>query len=98
MPEVVLKEKELIIADTRKDARDGEVSRVYINSDNPLVAGTEYQLKGGHLYTVDSDGNRKRMSCFRVEAPKALAKGGYVFKGDNYQYEPLKFTYTIGGL
>ena len=26
------------------------------------------------------------------------AKGGYVFKGDKYEYVPTKFTYTIGGL
>ena len=27
-----------------------------------------------------------------------MAKGGYVFKGDKYEYVPTKFTYTIGGL
>jgi hypothetical protein len=27
-----------------------------------------------------------------------MAKGGYVFKGDKYQYAPSNFTYTIGGL
>ena len=26
------------------------------------------------------------------------AKGGYVFKGDKYEYTPTKFIYTIGGL
>ena len=26
------------------------------------------------------------------------AKGGYVFKGEKYEYVPTKFTYTIGGL
>lgn len=26
------------------------------------------------------------------------AKGGYVFKGDKYEYVPTKFIYTIGGL
>jgi hypothetical protein len=29
---------------------------------------------------------------------KKYAKGGYVFKGDKYEYVPTKFTYTIGGL
>lgn len=29
---------------------------------------------------------------------KKMAKGGYVFKGDKYEYVPTKFTYTIGGL
>jgi hypothetical protein len=100
MPEVVLKKSELIIANTRKDVMGRETSRVYINSDNPLVAGVEYQLKDGHLYTVDGDGNRKilGMSVFRVEDNAKLAKGGYVFKGGQYQYEPSKFVYTIGGL
>jgi hypothetical protein len=27
-----------------------------------------------------------------------MAKGGYVFKGDKYEYVPTKFEYTIGGL
>jgi hypothetical protein len=66
MPNVVLKKHELIIANTRTTIMGDKTSRVYINHDNPLVAGTEYCLIGSRLYTVDRDGNARNPSCFRV--------------------------------
>jgi hypothetical protein len=65
MPTVVLTSKDYKIASTFKY---GGVlrSRVYINTKNPLLAGTEYCLIGTRLYTTDSDGNPLNSSCFKI--------------------------------
>ncbi len=70
MPHVVLEKKEYKITNSRTSVMGETRSTVYINSDNPLVAGVEYCLIGSHLYTVDRDGNTKGMSCFRIKINK----------------------------
>lgn len=67
MPDVILTKKELIIASTHTNIRKETRSRVYIDTLNSLVAGLEYCLIGTHLYAVDSSGNPKGMSCFRIQ-------------------------------
>jgi hypothetical protein len=69
MPIVTLKKKEYSIASTGMYGRlrDEKRSRCWINSADPLLAGTEYCLIGTTLWTVDRDGNPKNRSCFRIE-------------------------------
>lgn len=66
MPDVIVKNSEYIIANTRT-LRNGEVQkRVYFKTDNDLLAGVEYCLIGSRFYTVDHAGNPKNRSCFRI--------------------------------
>ena len=65
MPTVVLTSKDYKIASTFKIGGETR-SRVYINTKNPLLAGTEYCLIGTRLYTTDSDGNPLNASCFKI--------------------------------
>lgn len=66
MPDVIVKNSEYIVANTRT-LRNGEVQKtVYFKTDNELLAGTEYLLIGGTFYTVDHHGNKKNRSCFRI--------------------------------
>lgn len=64
---VVLTSKEYTVAGTYK-SKNGEVrKRVYIKTENSLLAGIEYCLVGKRFYTTDNDGNPKYSSCFRIE-------------------------------
>lgn len=66
MPDVIVKNSEYIVANTRT-LRNGQVQKtVFFKTDNELLAGTEYLLIGGTFYTVDRDGNEKNRSCFRT--------------------------------
>ena len=67
MPQVILEKKDYIVASTRTNITGEKRSRVYINTDNPLLAGVEYCLIGSGFYTVDRDGNPKNRSCFRIK-------------------------------
>lgn len=67
MPQVVLGEKDYIVAGTITRITGEKRSRVYINTKDPLLAGIEYCLIGSGLYTVDRDGNPKNRSCFRIK-------------------------------
>lgn len=62
-------------------------------------------VKGANSYTlyvngkVKSHGGLSVMKAYALDLEKdKMAKGGYVFKGDKYEYVPTKFIYTIGGL
>lgn len=66
MLSVIIKDKELSVASVYISARGEISSRVYINTDNPLLAGVEYRLIGTYLHAVDRDGNAKGRSCFRI--------------------------------
>lgn len=66
MPVVKLINKEVIVAATHTDVMGNVTKSVYINNPHPLVAGIEYCLIGGTLYTTDKHGNAKNRSCFHV--------------------------------
>ena len=67
MPDVIVKDSEYIAVTSRTLVRNGEVrKRVYFKTENKLLAGIEYCLVGNSFYTVDSDGNLKNRSCFRI--------------------------------
>lgn len=66
MPDVIVKNSEYIVANTRT-LRNGEVQKtVYFKTTNSLLQSIEYCLIGGSFYTVDRDGNTKNRSCFRI--------------------------------
>jgi hypothetical protein len=96
-------------ADWNKYADGGGIEREFVlnNSGNffAKINNKNYEI----IYRDDRtqmydlfENNKKIKSSKSVRAlmqfPKKYAKGGYVFKGDKYEYTPLKFTYTIGGL
>ena len=69
VPIVRLKPNEYTVANSGMFGRlrDEKRSRVYINTDNPLLSGVEYCLIGSTFYTTDRDGNPKNRSCFHIE-------------------------------
>lgn len=70
MPRVIVQKSEYRVTNTRtymKDTVSEEIRKqVFFNTDNPLLAGVEYCLIGTHFYTVDRDGNPKKISCFSI--------------------------------
>lgn len=67
MPDVIVKDSEYIVVTSWTIFINGEVrKRVYFKTENKLLAGIEYCLVGNSFYTVDSDGNPKNRSCFRI--------------------------------
>jgi hypothetical protein len=82
MPDVFLEDSDYTIGITTYDYYTGtnvkkELTQIFIKcSDTIGLNGTEYLKVEGvsRLFTVDSDGNRKSLSCFRILNLKAKEK------------------------
>jgi hypothetical protein len=74
---------------------DWEIYGDYENKDLAIGVAKKVQNKYNWFTIQVLDGFGEVV--YENEIDK-MAKGGYVFKGDKYEYVPTKFTYTIGGL
>ena len=72
MPNVQLQWNEVVTGSTITRITGPSYTLVYIIDDCAKICwGAEYLLKGstGRLWTTDSDGNPKELSCFRLTIP-----------------------------
>jgi hypothetical protein len=65
-----------------------EMAQEYIDRTSKIRNTSNYVIVGA----------KKKSELKELFDKYKYAKGGYVFKGDKYEYTPSIFTYTIGGL
>lgn len=66
MPDVIVKKNEYKVSTTHTYIMKEKREFVFFKTKNPLLSGVEYCIINGIFYTVDSDGNPKNRSCFRI--------------------------------